>query len=91
MSIVDQQNILGGTTPLGASYSFRPHSGTTTRDAQFEYTSPSRSYAPDNTIRGVLAQPTGLLKGVDGKNVPKGDSDTVYGPDAAAHGVVSKM
>ena len=91
MSILDQQNILGGTTPFGASYSFRPHSGTTTRGADFEYTSPSRSYAPDSVIRGVLEQPTGRLNGVDGKAVPKGDTDTVYGPDADAHGVVSKM
>ena len=42
-------------------------------------------------LGGFWQQPTGRLKGVDGKNVPKGDTDTVYGPDADAHGVVSKM
>ena len=82
MSIVDQQNILGRTTPLGASYSFRPYSGTTTRGADFEYTSPSRSYAPDSSIRGVLSQPTGREKGVDGKDILNSATDTVYGPNA---------
>ena len=56
MSLLRSQNIVGGVATMGAAYSFK----TTTRgpDDQYEYTSPSRSYAPDAIAQAALAAGT---------------------------------
>ena len=88
MSLLKDQNIVNGTAVMGADYSFK----TTTRgpDDQFEYTSPSRSYAPDAKAQTAWSQGDISRKGVDGVDVLK-SKQTSYGPDASADGVVSRM
>ena len=88
MSLLKNQNIVGGVVTMGAAYSFK----TTTRgpDTQYEYTSPSRSYAPDAIAQTAWKQGDISKKGPDGVDVLK-STQTVYGPDESANGVVSRM
>ncbi len=88
MSLLKDQNIVNGTAVMGADYSFK----TTTRglDNQFEYTSPSRSYAPDAKAQAVWNQGDISRQGPDGVDVLK-STQTSYGPDDSANGVVSRM
>ena len=88
MSLLRSQNIVGGVATMGAAYSFK----TTTRgpDDQYEYTSPSRSYAPDAIAQAAWSQGDINKKGPDGVDVLK-STQTVYGPDESANGVVSRM
>jgi len=90
MSLLAQQNILGGTQPArkGAPYSF----GTelrASRHAEFIYNSPTRSYAPDKAAAEVVANTAGEFPiGIDGTQVIKG-ATTKYGSDA--DGVLPRM
>lgn len=103
MSILKTQNILastggddGGQTSF-AAYSFGPSmskrgSPESTEVGKFQYNSPTRSYAPESTMQDALGQGNlGEGVGVDGTSIKKGATDTTYGPNADANGVVSKM
>jgi len=90
MSLLAQQNILGGTQPArsGAPYSFGTESRAS-RHAEFIYNSPTRSYAPDKAAAEVVANTAGEFPiGIDGTQVIKG-ANTKYG--GAADGVLPRM
>ena len=90
MSLLAQQNILGGTQPArsGAPYSFGTEHRAR-RHAEFIYNSPTRSYAPDKAAAEVVANTAGEFPiGIDGTQVIKG-ATTKYGGDA--DGVLPRM
>ena len=107
MSILSSQNILGGDSSNNAQadrsqtsfaqYSFGPSmskrsSPESTETGKFLYNSPTRSFAPESAMQSALGQGNfGEGIGVDGRPIRKGDTDTTYGPNANANGVVSKM
>jgi len=79
MSLLSQQNILGGTQSAFAEYSFGPE--TSKRSTEFIYNSPTRSYAPDKAAAEVVGNTAGEFPiGIDGTPVIKGAS-TKYGGD----------
>ena len=89
MSLLAQQNILGGTQPArkGAEYSFGPEKSK--RSTEFIYNSPTRSYAPDKAASEVVGNTAGEFPiGIDGTQVIKGAS-TKYGGDE--DGVLPRM
>jgi len=107
MSILNEQNLLGGsqpgtTTPRSgfAEYAFSPpmskHNSAGSPEAgKFLYNSPTKSYAPAADMQVALGQGNfGEGIGVDGVNIHKSTStftDTKYGPGNGAEGVVPRM
>ena len=90
MSLLAQQNILGGTQTArkgAAEYSFGPEKSK--RSTEFIYNSPTRSYAPDKAASEVVGNTAGEFPiGIDGTQVIKG-ATTKYGSDA--DGVLPRM